>query len=503
MFMDAWKNINEMKLTENGAVARNTTRSAVYDMFALGGAYRHRSIEDVMLLFKKAYEEDADLALKTLFYLRDIRGGQGERRFFRAAFHYLCKVDADVAHELLPYVADFGRYDDLWYATEGTSVFQYAIDEIVEPQLKLDTQCKTPSLLGKWMPSENASSEITISMANKIRTMLGMSHKEYRKMLTALRKKINVLETLMSANRWDEIEFDKIPSKAGLIYKNAFARRDIIAKKYEEFAKSAETKVNADTLYPYEIVAKACPYGKAHYDWSQGSYVFDSIDETDRAMINKYWENLPDYLDGAEASMMAVIDTSGSMTGRSASAPINTAIGLGIYCAERMSGPFAGHFISFSQNPQLIDLEGIDFVDKAQRVMLRSEVANTDLVATFDLLKRMALSDPECAATMPKTLVVISDMEIDMMSDWSHDMAETEMERVRKDWTAEGLELPHLVYWNVNARRDTFLEDAGNNVTFVSGCSPIIFKSVITGKTGYELFMEMVGNNERYANIHR
>ena len=411
-------------------------------------------------------------------------------------------MDKAVAIKLLPMVAEYGRYDDLWYATEGTDVWEDAL-VLVQKQLNLDIMCKTPSLLAKWMPSENASSAKTIAMANEIRTFLGMTHKEYRKMLVGLRKKINVLETLMSANRWDEIEFDKIPSKAGLIYKNAFARRDIIARKYEEFAKSEDTKVNANTLYPYEIVAQACPYDKIHFDYEKRSYRFEAFDATDRAMINKYWENLPDYLNGAEASMMTVIDTSGSMTGRSASAPINTAIGLGIYCAERMSGPFAGHFISFSQNPQLIDLEGIDFVDKAQRVMLRSEVANTNLVATFDLLKRMALSDPECAATMPKTLVVISDMEIDMMSDWSHDMAETEMERVRKDWTSEGLELPHLVYWNVNARRDTFLEDAGNNVTFVSGCSPIIFKSVVTGKTGYELFMEMVGNNERYANIHR
>lgn len=498
-FMEAWKRNAEMIRTENGAAARNTSRSAVYDMFALGGAYRSRSDEDIALLFHKAFAEDMDLALKCLFYLRDCRGGQGERHFFRVAFNYLCNMNKAVAVNLLPMVAEYGRYDDLWYATEGTEVWKDAL-VLVQKQLDLDMECKTPSLLAKWMPSENASSAKTIAMANEIRTFLGMTHKQYRKMLVGLRKKINVLETLMSANRWDEIEFDKIPSKAGLIYKNAFARRDMIARKYEEFAKSADTKVNAGTLYPYEIVAQACPYGKMHYNWETHSYKFDSIDTIDRAMINKYWENLPDYLNGAEASMMAVIDTSGSMTGYDASAPINTAIGLGIYCAERMSGPFAGHFISFSQNPQLIDLEGIDFVDKAQRVMLRSEVANTDLVATFDLLKRMALSDPEAAATMPKTLVVISDMEIDYMSDWSRETAETEMERVRKDWLSEGLTLPHLVYWNVNARHDTFLEDAGNDVTYVSGCSPVIFKSVLTGKTGYDLMIETL-TAERYNAI--
>jgi len=496
-FMEAWNQISNLSTTENGAVCRNSIKSNVYSMFALGGAYRSRSDEDIALLFHKAYNEDKDLALKCLFYLRDCRGGQGERHFFRVAFNYLCNMNKAVAVNLLPMVAEYGRYDDLWYATEGTDVWEDALI-LVQKQLELDMKCKTPSLLAKWMPSENASSAKTIAMANEIRTFLGMTHKEYRKTLVGLRKKINVLETLMSANRWDEIEFDKIPSKAGLIYKNAFARRDMIARKYEEFAKSENTKVNANTLYPYEIVAQACPGSKLHYDFVNHSYAFYALEATDRAMINKYWENLPDYLNGAEASIMTVIDTSGSMVGN----PINTAIGLGIYCAERMSGPFAGHFISFSQHPQLINLEGIDFVDKAQRVMLRSEVANTDLVATFDLLKRMALSDPEAAATMPKTLVVISDMEIDYMSDWSRETAETEMEKVRKDWEQCGLELPKLVYWDVNARKDIFLEDSSNNVTYVSGCSPIIFKSVITGKTGYDLFMEMVGKNERYVDIH-
>jgi hypothetical protein len=247
------------------------------------------------------------------------------------------------------------------------------------------------------------------------------------------------------------------------------------------------------------------------YDWTSRGYSFEPLDDVDRAMVNKYWENLPDYLDGSDMSMMCVIDTSGSMMSDMASAPINVAIGLGIYCAERMTGDFANHFISFSENPQFIELDGVDFVDKAQRVYLKSEVANTDLVKTFDLIKSIALKSEEAAAAMPKTLVVISDMEIDMGSDWAKSdnscywkdsvTAETEMERLRKEWAADGLTLPHLVYWNVEARNDIFLEDAGENVTFVSGCSPIIFKSVVTGKTGYELMLDILLSN-RYKDIN-
>jgi hypothetical protein len=246
---------------------------------------------------------------------------------------------------------------------------------MMKKQLSTDMFCKknAVSLLAKWMPSENASSKETIRTAKRIRNAFGVSAKEYRQMLSKLRTKINVREKLMSANRWNEIEFDKIPSKAGLVYKNAFARRDIIAKKYERFAKDKTTKVNASTLYPYEVVAKATE----HMGWGWGSHV--NINEVDRAMINKYWENLPDYLNGKDCSMMCVVDTSGSMVRRDAAAPINVAISLGLYCAERISGPFKNHYISFSSRPQLIRTEGVDFVDKVN--MLEYDYEGQNMLA--------------------------------------------------------------------------------------------------------------------------
>ena len=495
-FMENLTNAANYKLTENGGVAHKSTRSMVYDMFALGGAYRQRSDEDCILLFKNAFEEDETLALKCLFYLRDCRGGQGERRFFRVCFKWLCQTHSEAAIRNLDYVSAFGRWDDLIYATLDTPVERFALMEI-KKQLALDIQCKAPSLLAKWLPSENASSIETKRTANYIRQFLGMTHKEYRKTLSELRKRINVLERLMSANRWDEIEFDKIPSKAGLVYKNAFARRDMIAKKYEAFAKSTDTKVNAKTLYPYEVVAKAVD----GYSWS---YHFQNLSDVDRAMIEKYWNNLPDYLNGADCKMMCVVDTSGSMTGREAAAPINVAISLGMYCAERISGAFKNHYISFSSRPQLIKIEGVDFVDKVRRIYKTNLCESTDLVATFDMLKQIALqSNPE---DIPETIVVISDMEIDSGSysyrrgnNWTKQTAMTEMEKVRADWEAIGLKCPKLVYWNVSARSNNIL-DAGPNVTFVSGCSPVIFEQVISGVTGYDLMLKKL-MSERYEVI--
>ena len=497
-FMNELKNSTNYGYTENGAIKRLTTNSAVYDMFAFGGAYRSRSDEDVIFLFKKAFEENAELAMKCLFWLRDCRGGQGERRFFKVCMKWLAENQLNAARRNLEYISEYGRWDDLYIFVD--TPLEKEMFKLIKQQLEKDiydvvsgTDKTGISLLAKWLKSENASSKETKKLAKKTREYLGISARTYRKTLSKLRERIKVLERLMSANRWDEIDFSKIPSKAGLVYKNAFARRDMIAKKYEAFAKDKNTKVNAGTLYPYEVVAKAL----AGFGWyGNGS----ALSETDRAMVNKYWENLPDYLNGSDCSMMCVVDTSGSMKGTDAAAPINVAISLGLYCAERMTGPFANNYISFASRPQLIKTDGIDFVDKVRRIYKTNLIDNTNLTAVFDLLLNIARREGVKEKDIPKTIVVISDMEIDQgtysWSDynchkWTKNSASTEMEKIRKKWASYGFKLPKLVYWNVSARHDTIL-DAGPNVSFVSGMSPTLFKQIITGKTGYDLMIETI-----------
>lgn len=492
-FMEGLKEKDNYTRTDNGALAYKSTLDKTYDLFAFGGAYRNRDDKDCQLLFKQAYEEDKLLALKTLFYLRDIRGGQGERRFFRLAFSWLCKNDIKVAKLNLINIAKYGRWDDLWYATKGTEVFDSAL-ALIKHQLALDVQCKTPSLLAKWLPSENASAYETKKMAAKIRKYLGMTHKQYRKTLSELRKRINVVEKLMSANEWDKIEFDKIPSRAGLIYKNAFARHDIIKKKYETFANNEDTKVNAGALYPYDIVRdiRNCDY---------------TISDTEIKMFEKYWKNLPDYFEGKQSKILCVVDTSGSMCWSYSGnvTPIDVACSLGMYTAERCGGPFKDHFISFSSKPQLIHFDGVDICDKVRRCCRRNLCENTDLVKTFDLLKEIALKPETRAEDMPETIVVISDMQIDVGSGscyedgWTEETAATEMEKIRKDWEKDGLKMPKLVYWNVNASNNTIL-DRGDSVSFVSGCSPIIFESIMKGVCGKDLMLDKILSN-RYSTI--
>ena len=500
-FMNGMKDATNFTYTENGAVTHKTTKSDLLDMFAMGAAMRNRSDEDVIVMWRKAFAENPVYALKCLFYIRDVRGGQGERRFFKVCMRDLAKRDTEAARRNLIHVPEFGRWDDL-YVFVGTPLEKDAL-EIMRNQLALDVECKTPSLLAKWLKSENTSSSESRRLGNITRTHFGMSHKQYRKTLSILRERINVLERLMSAGKWDEIEFDKIPSKAGMKYKNAFARHDFEREQaknvqtYAEFAKDETKTVNAKTLYPYECVEEAfkcCRY---------------AMDNTQRLMANKYWDNLADYINGATFNGMAIVDTSGSMMGT----PMNVAISLGMYCGEKAKGPFANHFITFSSNPTFIEIEGADFCDKVQRMSRADWGGSTNVEAAFDLMLKTAVNSGCTQDDIPQNLIIISDMEFDgcvtcgPVSDsrWGGGNRvgrnnTTLFENIEAKWARYGYKMPHLIFWNVDARQNNIPMLGNGPVSYVSGFSPSIFETILSGKTGYELMMEKL-DSERYAVI--
>lgn len=507
-FLNGLEDATNFGYTENGAIKRNTTKSALLDMFAMGAAMRNRSDADVILMFRNAFAENPVYALKCLFYIRDVRGGQGERRFFRICMKDLAKNNTEAAARNLQYIPTFGRWDDL-YVFVDTPLENDAF-EFMKNQLALDVECKTPSLLAKWLKSENTSSRESRRLGNKTRIAFGMNHKQYRKTLAVLRERINIVERLMSENRWDEIEFDKIPSRAGMIYKNAFARHDLERVQseknvvsYADFAKDKDTKVNAKALYPYECVAEALKLFRTGSYWNMRE--LPAMDDTNRLIVNKYWNNLEQYFSEASFDGIAVVDTSGSMVRSDASAPINVAISLGLYCAEKAKGPYAGHYISFASRPQLIKTEGVDFVDKVQRIYKTNLVDNTNIEATFDLLLNTAIQNKCSQDEIPKNVIIISDQEFDAArgQHWgnSHIVPqETLMESIEKKWNAAGYKLPSLTFWNVDARQNNIPMTVKNGVNFVSGMSPSIFQQIMENKNAFDLMYSIL-DGERYSVI--
>lgn len=497
-FMNALNSATNYTRTENGGLTHKSTESDLLDLFAMGAAYRSRSDADCINLFKNAFAENPVYALKCLFYIRDVRGGQGERRFFRVCMRWLANANTEAARRNLQYVPEFGRWDDL-YEFVNTPLEADAF-AIMKHQLALDVECKTPSLLAKWLKSENTSSQDSRRLGRLTRQYLNMTARQYRKTLSVLRQRINVLERLMSENRWDEIEFDKIPSRAGIIYKNAFARHDIERQKnenvqtYADFAKDTTKKVNAKALYPYECVEQARKYRNFN------------LEDTNRLMVNKYWDNLTDYFNNATFNGIAVIDTSGSMTGKYGTtvAPIDVAISLGLYCAEHNSGPFANHYISFASRPQMIRTDGVDFVDKVNRIYKTNLVDNTNIQAVFDLLLNIARKPDVKAEDIPQNIIIISDMEFDeAQRGWygsNNIFGGSDMEYVMRQWVKYGLKAPNLVFWNVCARQNNIPMTVKNGISYVSGFSPSIFEQIMSGKTAFDLMYEVL-DKERYACI--
>jgi hypothetical protein len=305
----------------------------------------------------------------------------------------------------------------------------------------------------------------------------------------------------MSEGRWDEIEFDKIPSKAGLIYKNAFSRRDILAKKYETFAKSEKTTVNAAVLNSVDI---------AHRIFNNYQLARQDANSTDRLMLQKYWDNLKDYYNGRQENGLAIVDTSGSMSGT----PLEAAVSMGAYIAERGHGPFANHFVTFSSRPELVKFSGVDIVDKFNRAKSASWQMDTNIKAVFDMLLKVAKQENTKPEDMPERLYIFSDMEFngcitssryDVYGYRSHrdlnsaDKVETLLEGIARKWAKAGYELPKVVFWNLDARSQN-IPALGGRFSYVSGFSMSMVESILSGKDGYDLMLEVL-ESERYAAI--
>ena len=410
---------------------------------------------------------------------------QGERRFFRVILKWLADNHSDAVLRNMEYIPFVGRWDDL-YVLDDTPL-EKDMYKFMKKQFLLDLNCKAPSLLAKWMKSENASSKESRRLACKTIEMFGMNPKMYRKALATLRERINVLERLMSEGRFDEIEFDKIPSRAGIIYRNAFARNDMTKARYEAFIKSKETKVNAGALYPVDVAHRAFRASTLPYD------------DPERLALQKYWENLPNYYGDREENGIAIVDVSGSMTGT----PMEAAVSLGAYIAEKAHGPFANHFITFSAHPELVEFNGVDITDKLNRCASADWGMNTNLYAVFDMLLKVALANKTPQEDMPTRLYIFSDMEFDMaLQGWGNLFfnVDTLVEGIAKKWAAHGYRMPDIVFWNLDARQDN-IPAIGEGFSYISGFSPVMIEQVLSGKTGLDLVMEKL-NSERYKNIH-
>ncbi len=475
--------------TENGAAAYVSTSSFCLDFFATAGALRGASDEEIISGFIKAYAEDPDLAMKILFFARDIREGLGERRLFKVIFGYLAVNEPESVVRNIGYVAEYGRYDDI-LSLIGTpcekALMQY-IKSALEADVAAAAEGGNVSLLAKWLPSVNTSSREAVICARKIARACGMTEAQYRKTLSSLRAEIKIIENNLRTMDYT-FDYAKQPSKALFKYRQAFIRND--ADRYADFLAKAEERpalINASALTPYDVIAPVISRGRTGSDFSAA----------ERRAMNATWNALEDYADSGNS--LAVVDGSGSMYCGIRPMPAAVAESLGIYFAERNKGAFHNHFITFSSNPRLVEVKGKDIVEKVRYCMSFNECSNTDISKTFDLILRTAVKNRLKQKDMPSRLYIISDMEFDCCAN-NADM--TCFEYAKREYAINGYRLPQIVFWNVcsrNVQQPVRMNEQG--VILVSGVNPQISAMMKNGDIDPYRFMMSVVSSERYRQI--
>lgn len=483
MMLYALRQMANRTRTENGAVTPLTTRSDVLDLFSTVGALRAASDQEIISRFRRAWAEDRDLAVRTLFYARDVRGGLGERRVFRVLLKYLAQVEPETVRRNLRAVAEYGRWDDLLELmdTPCERDLTALIAEQLREDLRRDENGEPVSLLAKWLPSVNASNQDAVRMAKTIARALGMTDAVYRKMLTRLRARIRILENNLRERDYT-FDYQAQPSRAMFVYRRAFLRND--EDRYRAFmdrVASGKATLHTASVNPCDLVQQALHF--------RGT-------PAERQVLDTTWNALENFTDGRNA--LCVVDTSGSMFWTGKPVPFAVAMSLGLYFAERNTGAFRNHFITFSEHPRLIEIKGRDLVDRVNYCETFSECANTNIQAVFELVLNAAVANRVPQKEMPETLYIISDMEFDSCS---RDANLSNFEYARLLYARHGYKLPSLVFWNVqsrNVQQPVTRDERG--VALVSGYTPRLFNQVVTGKTPYQLMLEVL-NGERYREL--
>ena len=477
--------------TENGALGYRTSGHKLLDLNFKASSLRNMQEKEIVGLFEKAFFENPELTVRWLFYLRDIRGGMGERRSFRIMFNALADLRPEETARLLPLISEYGRWDDVVFASLHRNLKNPAY-ELIAKQFTEDLQnClqdKPISLLAKWLPSYKTKKEMWKPFVHGFIEGSGLTPKEYSRGLKVLREKLKIVESQMSERRWNEIDYNTVPSRANLLYTNAFFRHDGARRlAYLDSLKKGDgtAKIHAGTLFPSDIVAS----------YVKGSKFFEThIKEYDET-LEQLWKNLSDT--STDGDTLVVADGSGSMCNfikKSQIRALDVSNALAVYFAERLKGPYYNQFITFSSHPKYVNLNNAQSLrDKLKITYSHDDCSNTNIAATFNLILETALENHLSQSEIPSTVLIISDMEFDPY------MCKIPFKAIAASWEAHGYSLPKLVFWNVASRSGAIpCRQNENGVILLSGFSPAIYKMAMNNEVDPYKALVRVVMDSRY-----
>lgn len=403
-------------------------------------------------LFINSWIVDKTLSFALLLWLRDCRGGAGNRSGARSIYRWLAENDAEWLRVNLQQLPEVGRFDDY------KSLFGTPLEEDAALQWAAALRDNTNHrniLAAKWADRKMVP----------LRRALEMDAPTMRKFLAEIRKS-HIVETKMCNKDWNMIQYNTVPSVAMSRYTKAFSRND--GERFQQFknrVKRGEATVHADVLFPHDCVLAAL--------------------NGDSEMAELQFDALPNFMENQDLNenIMVLSDSSGSMEqpiGGGSTEAYHVSLGLALYCSSKMreDSPFYKRFIGFCSEGHFKDWRHLSFAEaiKDQNIF-DGAVGSTHIDAALDLILNTAVRRNIPQELMPTTLLIVSDMQFHQGSR-SND---TEVEHCLKKFNEAGYESPKVVYWNTAGYKGSQATVSMQNVGLISGFSPAILKSVLGG----------------------
>lgn len=495
----------EKTTTTNGMPMRKSSADYVVDLFFSIGSMRQQSPEEKISAFEKAFADNEDLATRVLLWSRDVRGGAGERDTFRTIVSHLCTFNYPLAERILVKIPELGRWDDV-FVFFGTPAESKALELIADALSNEDALC------AKWLPrhknfkkkikkvTEACDSTKDIEFAakrvnahnervNKIRNYLGLSFKDYRKLLSRLS---STVEQQMCAKEWDKINYSHVPSIASKLYRKAFNRHDM--ERYQQYLNdlttgtNPEVKVNAEAIFPHDVLSPLIPR-----NWSQ----IGNATTQERQLAEAQWTALPDYMN--DTRVLPMVDSSGSMNrpvSDGSCTAMQVAYSLGMYISDKNKGSFKDLIMTFSNRPALMKLKG-DLTSKITQLKQAPWGMNTNIESAFNRVLETGINNNIPQEEMPEVIMILSDMQFDECVINPND---TILQNIKRQYREAGYTVPNIVFWNIYTSKTTPVKSTKDGTALVSGYSPAILSSILTSMDDFTpvgIMMKAI-SNERY-----
>lgn len=480
--------------TANNAVSHSTSGNSVLDYFSKAGSYRNRPVEEVYADLATAWGDDAELALKLVFYNRmvtrkpidfagrydNVHRGQGNKDEFVKSLQWLEEAHPETLYRNLWLVPSVGRWSDLWYDSPATGYFHYTNTSYVFPLLKKGLRNEYHrGLIAKYLPKIRSRRNTTNdrhrrknSWARALCEYMGWSEKDYRKFKSDSENSAHLWQRLMCGGDWDEIDFNLIPGKAltQFVSGNVLQRHGL-EDKYVEWIKSQPVaKFNG---YPYELFVKVNSRRlklsvSERYTYNKQ---FEQLIETAKDSIN------PDLL---RRGVFCALDTSSSMTWDDLGnglTPYDVCLSLGIYFSSLLEGHFKNHVIAFDTKSVIRQINADNFVDKVNQIHNLGGWGSTNFQSVIDEIVRVRRTNPDIPVEdYPEVLLVVSDMQFNPTR-----TMETNHEAAMRKLREVGLPEMTIIWWQVNGRYGNDVPSKMNDsgTVLVSGFDGAIVTSIL------------------------